>query len=72
MGRLNRDQNPSTCLYRKACPGTADANLRHYNIYVYTNTLAVAQCVTVRVSEACGDNHLLSAAYLWALKSGSG
>ena len=63
-GRLNRTNVASTCASPKACPGTADTVVRHYAVYTYTNTLATAQCVTVSIDHACGDNHLLSYAYL--------
>jgi hypothetical protein len=63
-GRLNRDGVPSTCSAPKACPGQIDTLARHYDVYTYHNTTSSPQCVTVTINEACGNNSLLSAAYL--------
>jgi hypothetical protein len=63
-GRRNRDGVPSNCGAPKTCPGAADSVLRHYDSYTYSNTSGSAQCVTVTINENCGNNALLSAAYL--------
>jgi len=38
--------------------------LRHYDSYTYSNTSGSALCVTVTINSNCGNNALLSAAYL--------
>ena len=63
-GRLTRDGVASTCSTPKTCPGTADANPRHYRSYNYTNSSSSPQCITVTINENCGNNALLSTAYL--------
>jgi hypothetical protein len=63
-GRLARDGVPSTCGTPKACPGAGDAVVRHYDPYTFVNTSSVTQCVTVNITNNCGNNALLSAAYL--------
>lgn len=63
-GRLSRDGVPSTCSVAKSCPGQYDGLARHYDSYTYHNTTASPQCVTVHITEVCGNNALLSAAYL--------
>src|SRR5207237_20198 len=64
-GRLVRGNPASTCAAPRSCPGTAsDTYQRHYDSYTYTNNTGSAICVTVRIVTNCGDNALLSAAYL--------
>jgi hypothetical protein len=63
-GRLNRDGIPSSCTAPKSCPGPADGVVRHYDSYTYTNSAGTSKCVTITINEACGNNALLSAAYL--------
>ncbi len=65
-GRLVRGNPPSTCDAPRACPGasTSDTFQRHYDSYTYTNNTSSPICVTVRINSNCGDNALLSAAYL--------
>jgi hypothetical protein len=63
-GRLVRTGIPSTCAAPSVCPEPADSLARHYDSYTYTNATSSPQCVTVTVNESCGNNALLSAAYL--------
>jgi hypothetical protein len=63
-GRLGRDGVPSTCGTPKACPAPGDAVVRHYDAYTFTNNSSFTQCVTVRGTNNCENNALLSAAYL--------
>ncbi len=63
-GRVNRGHPPSSCASPNSGSVTADGFVRHYDTYVYTNTTAVSQCVTIRVTNACSDNTTGSAAYL--------
>lgn len=50
-GRFTRDGVPSTCAVPKpACPGTFGAAGNNFDTYTYINAQAVAQCVTVTVT----------------------
>lgn len=62
-GRLVRAGSASTCAQPRGCPGVDITTPAHYDSYVYTNTLTVAQCVTVRIRNACGNNFVQSIAY---------
>jgi hypothetical protein len=63
-GRLGRSAAISSCAVPKACPAAGDTLVRHYDSYTLTNNSGASQCVTVRVVNHCGNNSLLSAAYL--------
>ena len=63
-GRLARDGIPSTCAAPKVCPALGDALVRHYRSHTYTNTGSSAQCVTINITNNCGNNALLSSVYL--------
>jgi hypothetical protein len=63
-GRVGHGSPPSACDAPKTCAAISDTLERHFDQYVYTNTTGLAQCVTVRVSQACGDNSVRSIAYL--------
>ncbi|MEO5951091.1 MAG: hypothetical protein ABIQ44_01365, partial [Chloroflexia bacterium] len=63
-GRVLRSHAPSSCASPNTGSVNADGFVRHYDSYVYTNTTGFAQCVTIRVTNACGDNTTASAAYL--------
>jgi len=62
--RMARDGSPSTCS-GKACPGAINsAGSRNYKTFNFTNTAAVAACITVTINASCGANDIESAAYL--------
>ncbi|HYP38757.1 MAG TPA: S-layer homology domain-containing protein [Chloroflexia bacterium] len=63
-GRLGRSAAISSCAVPKTCPAVGDTLVRHYDSYPLTNNSGTSQCVTVRVINQCGNNSLLSAAYL--------
>lgn len=64
-GRLVRGNPPTTCAAPRTCPGvSSDTFQRNYDSHTYTNNTGSAICVTVRINSNCGDNALLSAAYL--------
>ncbi len=67
IGRLTAS-SPSVCNVGRGCPGLYGSESppvpRHYDVYTYTNSSTLGQCVTVNIGEACGDNHLRSTAYL--------
>ncbi|MDQ2808602.1 MAG: S-layer homology domain-containing protein [Chloroflexota bacterium] len=62
-GRLVRDGVRSTCAAPKAPPAANDTLPRHYKVYTYTNNTGGSQCVTVNITNNCGNNALLSTAY---------
>ena len=64
VGRLSRDGVPSTCGTTKPCPALADQVQRHYRTHRFFNNSLNPQCITVRIVNNCGDNALLSAAYV--------
>jgi hypothetical protein len=66
--RLYRDGAPSTCS-GKTCPGPrGGGGSYYYKTFKFTNTAAVAACVTVTINAACGsandDSEIASSAYL--------
>jgi hypothetical protein len=63
-GRVGLGSPVSSCAVPKACSGLSDSLARHYDSYTYTNTSSSTQCITVRISQACGDNAVQSLAYL--------
>ncbi|MEA2576070.1 MAG: large repetitive protein [Chloroflexia bacterium] len=64
IGRLSRDGVPSSCGTTKTCPAIADQVARHYETKRFYNTSLNPQCMTVHITSNCGDNALLSAAYV--------
>ncbi len=63
-GRLGLSDPKSSCAVPKAVPALSDTLTRHYKSYNYTNTSSSAICVTVQVTQNCGDNAVQSVAYL--------
>jgi hypothetical protein len=63
-GRLGVGSPASTCAAPRPVPAFSDQLTRRYDQYSYTNGTASAQCVTVYVTQACGDNAVQSIAYL--------
>ena len=63
-GRLGLGDPKSSCAVAKAVSGFSDTLTRHYDSYTYTNSTGAAQCVTVAVTQNCGNNAVQSIAYL--------
>jgi hypothetical protein len=63
-GRLGLSDPKSSCAVPKVVAALSDSLARHYKSYTYTNNSGVAQCVTVRVTQNCGNNALQSVTYL--------
>jgi hypothetical protein len=63
-GRVGHGSPASSCEAPKTCAAISDTLPRHFDQYTYTNSTGTAQCVTVRVSQNCGDNSVRSIAYL--------
>ncbi|MDQ6747671.1 MAG: hypothetical protein M3010_06140, partial [Candidatus Dormibacteraeota bacterium] len=70
-GRLGLSDPKSSCAVPKAVAALSDSLTRHYKSYPYTNTSGSAQCVTVSVTQNCGDNAVQSVAYLGAFNPAS-
>ncbi|MGN6756469.1 MAG: hypothetical protein ACTHMJ_08775 [Thermomicrobiales bacterium] len=63
-GRLGIGDPKSSCAVPKAVAALSDTLTRHYKSYTYTNPSSSAICVTVQVTQNCGDNAVQSVAYL--------
>jgi hypothetical protein len=63
-GRLGLNDPKSSCAVTRPLPATSDSLARHYRTYTYTNSTASAQCVTVNITQNCGNNALQSVTYL--------
>ncbi|MDQ2806739.1 MAG: S-layer homology domain-containing protein [Chloroflexota bacterium] len=63
-GRLGLGSPVSTCAAPKAVSAVSDTFVRHYKSYTYTNSSGSSQCVTVSLTQACGNNAVQSATYL--------
>jgi hypothetical protein len=63
-GRLGLNDPKSSCTLTRPLPATSDTLTRHYDSYNYTNSSGSTQCVTVSISQACGDNAVQSVTYL--------
>jgi hypothetical protein len=69
--RINRAHPPSSCAAPNTGAVNSDGFVRHYDQYTYTNSTGTTQCVTIRVTNACGDNTTASAAYLNTFNPGN-
>ncbi|HUS17686.1 MAG TPA: S-layer homology domain-containing protein, partial [Chloroflexia bacterium] len=64
-GRLALGDPKSNCLAPQPLPpAESPPSVRHYDTYTYTNSSGAPQCVTVNITQNCGDNAVQSAAYL--------
>jgi hypothetical protein len=63
-GRLAVNGVQSSCGAPKPFPGVNDSEPRHYKSYSYTNSTGAAQCISVRLTNACGNNALMTEAYI--------
>ncbi|MEO8285074.1 MAG: S-layer homology domain-containing protein [Chloroflexota bacterium] len=63
-GRIGLGDPKSSCAAPKQVGTLSDQLTRHYKSHTYTNSSGSAQCVTVNISQACGNNAIQSIAYL--------
>src|SRR6266542_4443683 len=63
--RLFRSGIPQTCPSSNTCAIFGDPTPHHYDLYTFTNTTGVTQCVNIDTNTACtGTNFIFTAAYL--------